>query len=128
MRWVGALVLLAAVTGCSETLAVHVVTQPDAGALRPRGDACAPHIYAQEDAVPSECGEVGDIFLGDTGFTTNCGRERVLDELRRETCSFGANAAQIVRAHDAGSYGSSCYQVRARLLVCGRDDEGGNPP
>jgi hypothetical protein len=114
MVWIAAVALLAAVTGCTQALAIHFVTQPDSGVLTPRDEECDAPIVRPVDDV-SRFREVGDVSLGDTGLTFNCGRARVLDELRRQACRFGADAAQIVREHPAGSCG--CYRVRARLLV-----------
>ena len=123
-RPVVSLLLLLVAIGCSAPFAVHLVRQPDAGPLTPRGDGCGADLYEQAETPPASCREVGDVFLGDSGYTTNCGRARAHDELLDQACRFGADAVQIVRAYESSPISSSCYQVRARFLVCTRDDDG----
>jgi hypothetical protein len=124
LRTAAVLLLLLAASGCSGTFAVHLVTQPDAGALTPHAEGCDVQLYEQTESPPSDCREVGDVFLGDTGYTTNCGRERAREELLHQACRFGADAVQIVRAYESSPLSSTCYQVRARFLVCTDDGEG----
>ena len=83
-----------------------------------------PNCYEQIETPPAGCREVGDVFLGDSGYTTNCGQARAYDELLHQACLFGADAVQVVRAYQSSPLSSTCYQVRARFLVCTDDGEG----
>jgi hypothetical protein len=112
-----ALLVAAFAWGCSQRLAVYVIRQPDAGALVPRAP-CEVRVYPFGVAAPAECREVGDVFVGDTAFSTNCGLGRVMSVVQESACQQGADTVQIVREHAEGSYGSSCAQVRARFLTC----------
>ncbi len=106
------------IVGCSEEYMVQVVRQPDAPMLTQRAEGCLLTVYREAEPVPAGCREVGDVFVGDSGATSNCAAPRTLDEVRRQACLFGADAAQVVRVHPASFTGSSCDQIRARLPVC----------
>ena len=112
------LVLALVAIGCSSEMAIQTVSRPNRPALAPRGPACTLPIYARDSSVDASCVEVGDVYVGDTGWSTDCGLERVRSLLREQACGFGADAAQIVSHHEPSFFGSSCHQVRARLLVC----------
>ena len=103
---------------CSEEYMVQVIRQPDTPMLAQRDERCELTVYRARDTVPAGCREVGDVFVGDSGATWNCAEPRTLDEVRRQACLFGADAAQVVRVHPGSFTGSSCDQVRARFLVC----------
>jgi hypothetical protein len=110
--------LALAMVGCSSEMAVQTVTRPNLPPLTPRAPACALTVYAMDHVLDASCVEVGDVYVGDTGFSTDCGLERVRDTIRAEACRYGADAAQIVSHHAPTFFGSTCHQVRARFLVC----------
>ena len=119
--WACALTIVA--SGCSTQLEIQIVGRPD---WQPRAVLpadCALTVYEITEVPDRECTEIGDVFVGDTGSTTDCGLERVIDTVRSEACNYGADAAQIVAHHEPSFFGSTCHQVRARFLSCKADEE-----
>lgn len=110
--------LLTTCGACSRTIEVQVIPYPWVAQLRPKSADCTVPIYREGDSVPKTCSDVGDVFVGDTGYTTGCGLDRMLDEVRVQTCLYGADAAQVMRMQEPSFFGSSCYEIRARFLKC----------
>lgn len=79
---------------------------------------CSIPVHPPSKPLEPGCREVGDVFVGDTGWSTDCGRRRVAETIRVEGCRYGADAAQIVSHHEPSFFGSTCHQVRARFLAC----------
>ncbi|MCT4639389.1 MAG: hypothetical protein N4A72_16920 [Bacteroidales bacterium] len=59
--------------------------------------------------------KVGDIKLGDTGFTNACSEKKAQELLRKEACSIDANLVIITEEKQPSSFGSSCYRCKAEL-------------
>lgn len=101
--------------GCAPEIQVVRYEDHFAGAAKPPD--CVVRVYAAAEAAPESCEQVADVFVGESGSTTGCGAEEMIDHLRQQTCLAGADAAQIIRVSPpAGD--SSCHQVRGRLLRC----------
>jgi len=113
-----------AVCGCSTALEVQTVGRPGWESPGPRDRNCPLVVHAIGEELDPGCREVGDVFVGDTGSSTDCGWDRMIDTVRMQGCFYGADAAQIVRHREPSFWESTCHQVRARLLSCGesRDD------
>jgi hypothetical protein len=121
---IAALVLLLALvaTGCSTE--IQTVGRPGAPPRVPKSEDCALPVYESDSPLDASCVEVGDVFVGDTGWSTDCGIDSVREQIRKEGCLFGADAAQIVRHHEPSPmWGSTCHQVRARFVVCKQPGE-----
>jgi hypothetical protein len=110
-------VLVSFVAGCSSQMDIQVVGRPDIGPFPARSANCTIRIYNQADTLPEACLEIGDVYVGDTGASINCGLASVRDRAHDQACRYGADALQIIR-HQTPSGGSSCHQIRARLLRC----------
>lgn len=106
---------MAWVVGCSPTMDIQLIRYPEGAALSARNDDCAVQFLGASAALANDCKDVGDVFVGDTGFSVGCGEERVLGEIRTAACRLGADTVVVRRIGDVWS---SCYQARARLLVC----------
>lgn len=59
---------------------------------------------------------IGKTSAGDTGFTTNCGYDSMLDLLKKEARKSGANALKITEHILPNIYGSSCHRLKADLF------------
>ena len=105
-----------AVCGCAAN--VQTVARPDAPLRAAKPPSCQLPVHPADRRLGPACVEIGDVYVGDTGFTTDCGWNRALEIVRQEACRFGADAAQIVAHHEPSFWGSTCHQVRARFLVC----------
>jgi hypothetical protein len=112
-----ALLPLGTVLACSSRMDVQLIRYPNAeGAAKP--EFCVNEevtVFEGSVLVPADCCAIGDVFIGDTIFSINCERERVLFEVRSAACRIGANAAAVRMVPDPLS---NCYQVRAHLLSC----------
>jgi hypothetical protein len=107
--------------GCTTRLDVLTIRRPDAPALVRKPAGCPLQVYAKDQSLPEGCREIGDVFVADTGWTYDCGLERVTGIVRNEACSQGADAAQLVTHYDPSISGSTCHEVRFRFLVCEQD-------
>jgi hypothetical protein len=108
--------IMIGLSGCS--LEIQTVSRPDWQNLRPRARDCHLVVYPIDQKLDPSCKEIGDVFVGDTGWTTDCEWNRVIDTVRSQACLFGADAAQLVHHHEPSFWGSTCHQVRARFLAC----------
>ena len=104
--------------GCTTRLDIMTIRRPDAPALARKPAGCPLQIYATDQSLPEGCREIGDVFVADTGWSYDCGLERVTGIVRNEACSQGADAAQLVTHYDPSITGSTCHEVRFRFLVC----------
>jgi hypothetical protein len=86
----------------------------------PRGADCKSAILPKERKLPEGCVAVGDIFVGDTGHSENCGKKRVENEVVSELCLLGADYGVVRVLKDPIS---SCHQVRAVAYRCPATEE-----
>jgi hypothetical protein len=103
------------VVGCSPAMDIQLIRYPEGAALSSSDDDCTVQLLGASAALADDCKDVGDVFVGDTGFSVGCDEERVLGEIRNAACRLGADTAVIRRI---GDIWSTCYQARARLLMC----------
>ena len=85
------------------------------------GPGCAVRFVRSSLDVPDGCVAVGDVFVGDGGFSIQCGEQRVIAAMEQEVCKLGGELALIRRIEDPES---TCYQARAIAYHC---DQTGNP-
>jgi hypothetical protein len=112
-------VFLCACVSCSRTVEVQVIAYSWVHQRLPSRSAdCNATVYREADQVPAGCSDVADVFVGDNGQSTDCGLDRMLDEVRAQACLYGADAAQVIRTEPPSVFGSTCYELRARFLKC----------
>lgn len=111
-----------AASGCTTTLEVQTIVRPEWQSFVAHPEECAFTVYWDDHRFAPSCREIGDVFVGDTGFSVDCGWDRVMETVRSEACRVGAQAGQIVRHREPELFGSACDQVRARLVVCEHED------
>jgi len=73
-------------------------------------------IIKKQMDIPASLKKVGEIKLGDSGFSTNCSEEQALGLLRKEACSLKANIINIVEESRPDLL-SSCYRCRAEFYI-----------
>jgi hypothetical protein len=66
--------------------------------------------------IPASLKKVGEIKLGDSGFSISCSEEQALGLLRKEACSLKANIVNIVEESRPDLL-SSCYRCRAEFFI-----------
>jgi hypothetical protein len=79
--------------------------------------------YQQEVAVieldqaePAGSEELGQVRIGDSGFTTDCKYESVLDKAKLEARKAGGNAIKIIEHQQPSAFSSSCHRITAKIL------------
>ena len=72
--------------------------------------------FLSETATPNaSCAAIGNVFVGDTGFSTHCDIARVRGDVRRNACEMGGDTVTLRKVRDSIS---SCSQVRALIYDC----------
>lgn len=67
------------------------------------------------DPIPSGATELGTIKISDTGFSTNCKWDIVIDKAKMEARQFGGNVVKIID-HIPPGLRSTCDQITALVL------------
>ncbi len=68
----------------------------------------------QED--PENAEVLGQVKIGDSGFSTNCNYDVVLGKAKLEARKIGGNAIRIVEHKSPSAMGSSCHRITATIL------------
>jgi hypothetical protein len=67
------------------------------------------------DVLPDKSVFIGDVKIGDSGFTTDCGYNQVLSDVTTTARNAGANIVQIVQLKKPSALGSTCYRMKAKM-------------
>jgi hypothetical protein len=73
-------------------------------------------VFGLSEQVPLNSEEIGTVKIGDTGFSTNCGWEVVIDKAKGEARKAGGNAIKIIDHIPPSMMGSSCHRIKAKIL------------
>ena len=73
-------------------------------------------IFGIKDDIPANSEVLGVVNIGDTGFSTNCGWDVVIDKARTEARKAGGNAIKITEHTPPSTFGSSCDRISAKIL------------
>jgi hypothetical protein len=65
--------------------------------------------------VPETATEVGTVKIGDSGFSTNCGWEVVIEKAKLEARKAGGNVLKIIE-HTPPNFSSTCDRITAKIL------------
>jgi len=68
----------------------------------------------QPEPKESEC--IGQVKIGDTGFSTNCSYEIAIESAKLEARKVGGNAIKIIEHKSPTALGSTCHRLTARIL------------
>lgn len=69
-------------------------------------------VLNKEDSIPAGAEMIGQLKIGDSGFSTQCDYETVISEAKMEARKGGGNIVKIVE-HVAPNFGSTCHRIRA---------------
>ena len=72
-------------------------------------------IIELNEKSPENAEILGEISVGDTGFSTKCNYETVLDKAQLEARRVGGNAIKITK-HKKPDLWSSCHRIKATIL------------
>jgi hypothetical protein len=65
--------------------------------------------------VPAAAVLVGSVKIGDSGFSTDCGWDVVLNQAKTEARKAGGNVLKITSHTPPAAFGSSCDQITAKI-------------
>ena len=71
-------------------------------------------IIKQDEQVPEKSIFIGDLKIGDSGFSTDCGYTKVMDDAKNMAKNSGANLIHLTEVKKPSS-GSTCYRIKAKL-------------
>ena len=72
-------------------------------------------ILDKDDLVPTNSVLIGDVKIGDSGFTTDCGYNKVINEATTAAKTSGANIIHVIEVKKPSAFGSTCYRIKAKL-------------
>jgi len=73
-------------------------------------------VYNDKSELPANFDKIGTTNIGDTGFTTNCDFDTMLEKAKIEARKNGANAILITEHLFPHIMGSTCHRIKADLL------------
>jgi len=73
-------------------------------------------VLGLHDPIPIHSEEIGIVKIGDTGFSTNCGWDVVINKATMEARKIGGNAIKITSHIPPSAMGSSCHRITAKIL------------
>lgn len=71
-------------------------------------------VIDQNEKVPEKSEFIGELKIGDSGFSTDCGYTKVIDEAKETARKSGANLIHLT-ALKKPDFGSTCYRIKAKL-------------
>lgn len=84
--------------------------------FQPRNaENCSIEIAGPGRAISRPTRRIGEISVGDTGLSTGCDAQSVINLIREKACSIGADAVSIYQERMPDLL-STCYRAKARLL------------
>lgn len=72
-------------------------------------------VLEKNDVLPEESEFIGDVKIGDSGFTTDCGYNKVVADATNAARNAGGNILQITEVKKPSVLGSTCYRIRAKI-------------
>ena len=99
---------------CSSKMYIQSIRYPGIE-LASRSPDCEIRFLTESATPDTTCEAIGDVFVGDTGFSTNCDIARVRGDVRRNACDLGGDTVTLRKVPDGIS---TCSQVRALVYRC----------
>jgi hypothetical protein len=84
----------------------------------PASDACELRMFPPNSAEVPDCELIGDVFLASTGYSIDCGFDRVQREVRAHACRMGGDTATIRTIADRRA---GCTTARGLVYRCGAE-------
>ncbi len=82
--------------------------------FKPLDDVNGIVILKHYDKLPEDSSFVGDLKIGDSGFSTDCGYTKVIDDAKETAKQSGANIIQLTELKQP-DFHSTCYRIKAKL-------------
>lgn len=71
-------------------------------------------VINQDEKLPENSQFIGDLKVGDSGFSTDCGYTKVIDEAKETARKTGANLIYLTQVKKP-DLASTCYRIKAKL-------------
>ena len=72
-------------------------------------------VYGLNENPPANAQNIGTIKIGDSGFSVDCGWNKVLEKAKNESRKIGGNAIKLISVNEP-DYSSTCYRLTAYVL------------
>lgn len=72
-------------------------------------------VLDKNEELPNNSELIGDVKIGDSGFTTDCGYDKVIADATNTAKNSGANIIKIIEIKEPSTFGSTCYRIKAKL-------------
>ena len=72
-------------------------------------------VYSVSESTPAGLSPMGTLSVGDSGLTTNCGYDIILDQAKLTARKNGANIVKITEHKVPNAFGSTCHRIKANL-------------
>jgi hypothetical protein len=82
---------------------------------------CEIYVYNTNQSIPFPNINLGEIKFGDTGLSTDCGFETIINIAKKKACEEGADAIQLVEIKTPDGW-STCYRIKARFVKFSYDN------
>jgi hypothetical protein len=72
-------------------------------------------VLEKNENLPDNSEYIGDIKIGDSGFSTDCGYNKVVADATNSARNAGANIVKITEVKEPSIFSSSCYRIKAKI-------------
>ncbi|MGQ1948700.1 hypothetical protein ACT3CD_16535 [Geofilum sp. OHC36d9] len=73
-------------------------------------------VIGLDQSEPDNSEVLGQVKIGDTGFSTKCSYDIVIDRAKLEARKAGGNAIKIIKHAPPSAMGSTCHRITAKIL------------
>ncbi|SHI32559.1 hypothetical protein [Flavobacterium terrae] len=80
-------------------------------------------VLEENEELPINSEFVGDVKIGDSGFTTDCDYNKVISDAKNEAQKAGANLVKVIKLKKPTALGSTCYRLKAKMYRNLNDDQ-----
>ena len=95
---------------CSPKIRTHLSTET----FKPLDSETEILIVKQNEKIPINSKFIGEIKIGDSGFSTDCGYSKVISDAKESAKKSGANLIHLKEVKKP-NFGSTCYRIKAKL-------------
>ena len=95
---------------CSPKIRTHLSTE----SYKPLDPETEILIVNQNKKVPVDFKFIGELKIGDSGFSTDCGYSKVINDAKDSAKKSGANLIHLTEVKKP-NLGSTCYRIKAKL-------------
>jgi hypothetical protein len=122
MRSIWTLAIIGIVVGCT-TMSIDIERYHE-GEIEPIAGECWIRFFRTADRIGDSCNAIGRVEIRDTGFSRDCGSDRIRREVRRAACDMGGNVAVLKRRPNPMV---TCVETNVEIYRCRSDGDGIDP-